>query len=128
MAEINRYRKFFEKNVLPILKPGQQKEQAKIAYYLKLYTNLMGAELNLSKRRGFDQLRIVKNMTEEESHHGEMHYINYINLIAKSLLSDQQKIHKILGKDPVADPLYAKTRLLMAQNICVLRILKMSRA
>lgn len=127
MAEISIYRNFFEKKVLPIIN-GKQKEQAKIAYYLKLYTSLMGAELNLSKRRGFDQLRIVKNMTSHESYQGENHYISYISSIAKVILSNQKKIQKILNKDPVADPLYAKTQLLMAQNICVLRILKIGKA
>mgnify|MGYP000235815190 CR=1 FL=1 len=127
MAKVNIYKDFFEKNVVSLLKPDQRKGQTKLAYYLKLYTNFMSAESRLTTRRGFDHLRIARFMTEQESYPGEAHYLRYINSIARSVLSNQDKILKILKKDPVADPLYAKSQLLMAQNICVLRILKISK-
>ena len=126
MAEVNIYKNFFEKNLLSLLKPDQKRGQAKLAYYLKLYSAFMGAEYQLATARGFDNLRVARTMTSQQSYLGESHYIRHLNSISKSLLRHQKRIQRILKQDSVADPLHAKSQLLMAQNICVLRILKIS--
>ena len=124
MVKVNIYKKFFEKKVLSLIKQDKLRHQERIVYYLKLYTNLMAAEVKLSSRRGFDHINIVIHMTKSESFQGEAHYLNYINSIVRDVMSNRKRIQRILSKDPAADPLNAKTQLLMAQNICVLRILK----
>tara|TARA_Y100000310_G_C20701005_1_gene829883 strand:+ start:8554 stop:8883 length:330 start_codon:yes stop_codon:yes gene_type:complete len=101
------------------------KNREKLIYYLKLYTHLITAIEELGSRRGFDRLKIVSQLTRE-SHPGETHYIKYIHSLVRSVFSHKRRIKNILNKDPAADPLHAKTQLLTAQNICMLRILKLS--
>ena len=129
MAEVkNIYKTFFEKKVASLLKNSRHKEKEKIVYYLKLYTNLLRAEFTLSTRRGFDHLKVAINMTKEASYQGETHYLDYISSLAREIISAQKKIQSGLRKDPVSDPAYAKTKLLIAQNICIMRIMKISLA
>ena len=118
------YGNFFGRRLSLFLNAGKNKKQEKMAFYLKLYTNLIMADSKLDSPRGFDHLRIVKVMTKDESYQKELHYLKYVNSIAAEIVSRSRVILKILKDDPTADPVNAKTKLLMAQNICVLRILK----
>ena len=118
------YGNFFGKRISFLLNGGKNRKQEKMAFYLKLYTNLIMAESKLNSARGFDHLRIVRVMTREESYQNELHYLKYVSSITSEIMSKGEIIRKILRGDPTADPLNAKTKLLMAQNICVLRILK----
>ena len=124
MAKVDVYSKFFRERISSLLKGGKSRVQEKMAFYLKLYTNLIMAESKLNSVRGFDHLRIVRVMTREDSYQNELHYLKYVNSIASEVMSKSGIIRKILQTDPMADPLNAKTKLLMAQNVCVLRILK----
>ena len=124
MVKVNVYKTFFEKKIWPIMK-AEGKNQEKLVYYLKLYTHLITALDELKSRRGFDRLIIVSQLTKE-SYPGESHYIKYVSSLVRSTLSNKKRILQILSKDPASDPLHAKTELLMAQNICMLRILKLS--
>jgi len=103
------------------------KTHDKLIFYLKLYTHLISALDELKYKRGFDRLKIVANLTRTESYPGEAHYTHYINTIAKDILSHKIRIQRIQSKDPAGDPLHAKTRLLLAQNICMIRILKLNK-
>jgi hypothetical protein len=123
MAKVTPFR-FFEKKVMLLIK--QKRGQEKLVYYLKLYTHLIMALDELSSRRGFDRLRIVARLTKEESFPGEAHYIKYVSQLVTNILANQKKLQQLLAKDPAADPMHAKTHLLTAQNICMLRILKLS--
>jgi len=125
MAEVNIYKTFFEKKIMPFMKKGHL-EQEKLVYYLKLYTHLITAVDELKSRRGFDRLKIVADLTSKESYAGEVHYIKYINTLVREIMHNKKRIQRILSKDPAADALYARTKLLMAQNICVIRILKLN--
>ena len=118
------YTNFFGKRISAFLNAGKVRSQEKMAFYLKLYTNLMMAESKLDSSRGFDHLRIVGVMTKEESYQKELHYLKYVNSIVGEIMSKSRIIRKLLKEDPTADPVNAKTKLLMAQNVCVLRILK----
>jgi hypothetical protein len=124
MAKVNIY-DMFEKRIMPFLKKGRR-EQEKLIYYLKLYSHLLSAMNELRSRRGFDRLRIVLKLTSKESFSGESHYLKYIGSITRDALANQKRIQGILAKDPTADPLHTKTRLMIAQNICILRILKLN--
>lgn len=126
MAKVNIYKAFFEDKILPIMKGGQ-KEHNKLIFYLKLYTHLISALDELEYKRGFDRLKIVANLTTTESYPGEAHYIRYINAIVRDVFYNRKRIQRIQSKDPAGDPLHAKTRLLLAQNICMIRILKLSK-
>ncbi|MBI2664064.1 hypothetical protein HYX10_01840 [Candidatus Woesearchaeota archaeon] len=126
MAKVNIYKTFFEKNILPIMK-ASHREQGKLIYYLKMYTHLISALEELRFRRGFDRLLIVAELAKE-SPPGEAHYAKYVDGIVRQILAHKKQIKYILGKDYTADPLHAKTHLQMAQNICMLRILKLSRS
>lgn len=125
MAKVNIYKAFFDKNIMPLV-VEKSKKQDPILFYLKLYTHLISTLDELQYIRGVNRLKIVSNLTREASHSGEGHYIKYINTIAREILSDRVKIQRMIIKDPTSDPLRSKTKILMAQNICMLRILKLS--
>ena len=120
MAKI-KYKEFFMSFVRPKI------TNEKVVYYLKLYSVFIVAENKLDAPRGIHSLLIANSMTSQEAYDGEEHYIKYLNSIVKRILKNKETIQQILKEDPVADPLRAKSELLMAQNICVMRILKMSK-
>ncbi len=118
------YKKFIEQKILGL---SSSADSEKIIFYLKLYTNLLMCMDKLKTRRGFDHLKIIAYMTKQETFPGEAHYLEYINQISRKVIANQNKIQQELLKDPASDPYHTYTELLMAQNICVLRILKISK-
>ena len=127
MARVNFYKAIFEKKILPLMRK-KQKEQERMLFYIKLYAHLIAAPEELQRRRGFDRLKIVYDLTRSNQFAGEAHYIAYIHQIAKDVINNRKRIRAILAKDPTADAFHSQTTLLMAQNICLLRILKMTSA
>ena len=125
MADVNIYKILFEKKIIPFL-GSRKSEQERMIFYIKLYTHLIIAPEELKSRRGYDRLKVVYDLTRSASFSGESHYIKYINNIVKDILANRRRIQALISKDPVSDPFHVKTRLLTAQNICMLRILKIS--
>ncbi len=129
MAEVKNFYRLFEKNLFSLIGKRSAIDKEKFLFYFRLYNHLLNA-LNLMNtpynKRAFDFIRIVAELTAKQSFKGEEHYLKYINSIARELLSMEQRIRVIVKKDPASDPLHGNTKLIIAQNICTLRILKIN--
>ena len=99
----------------------------KIIFYIRLYTDIIKAEdkMNLD---GFNKmvnlLKVVRNMSRNTKFKEEEAYLKRIREIVSSIISNASIIKKAIKKDPAGDPYHAMTKLQLAQNICILRILK----
>ncbi|MBR9698962.1 hypothetical protein GOV09_00710 [Candidatus Woesearchaeota archaeon] len=102
----------------------------KIIYYIRLYTDLVRAEENLAGgfNRMLNYLRIVRNMAKQATFREEEVYFQRIYDIAHEIIGNQAKIRRAASKlkpgDAYSDPLGARTRMQLAQNICILRVMK----
>ena len=99
----------------------------KIIFYLRLYTDLTKAEEKMNEagfRRMINLLKVVRNMAKSTVFKEEEAYLKRIREIASSVISNKDKIRRAIKRDPADVPLHAKTKLQLAQNICILRILK----
>ena len=132
MAKVNElYKNFFETKIFTLLNQKGQREQEKLLHYLKIYSNLLSSQNLLKKNhstRSFYHLKIVVTLTNETAYPGEAHYLKYINTIAREALAKRKIITRIINKNETEDALHVVTKMLMAQNICVLRILKISKS
>ena len=103
----------------------------KVIFYLRLYTDLIKAEekmtLNGFKRMS-NLLKVVRNMSRNSKFKEEEAYLKRIREIVSSILSKSLTIKSEIRKDPACDPCHAMTKLQLAQNICILRILKREEA
>jgi len=107
----------------------EKKEGEKIINYIRIYTNLVNAHTLLNKEdyaRAFNYATITKNLTRDFYDSSEKHYIDRINNIVADVLRKKSTIIRRLNRYEAADPAHAKTDLLLAQNICILRIMKIS--
>jgi hypothetical protein len=98
-------------------------------FYLRLYTDLIRAEEKMNPRgckRMENILRVVRNMARNPDFKEEEAYLKRIRSIASDILSNLNRIKIKIKKDPTSDAYHAKTKLQLAQNICILRILKRS--
>jgi hypothetical protein len=131
MARVNElYKSFFEGKLQTLLHEGHR-EQETILHYLRIYTHLLSAFNLLRKEslpRCFDHLTIVSNLTRNLPYPKEAHYFRYINSIAREILANRAAITKTIRQEESTDPSHAVTKNLMAQNICVLRILKIGKS
>lgn len=99
----------------------------KTLFYLRLYTGLIKAEDKLTPdgcSRMVNILKVVRNMAKSSEYKEEEAYLKRIREIANEIISNMSKIRRIINKDPTSDAFHAKTKLQLAQNICILRILK----
>lgn len=105
------------------------KKGEKFINYIKIYTHLINAYDLLNKntyKRAFDHLVIVNNLAKEFSYKGEKSYIQHIGRISKGILKKRKSIVRRLNKYSASDPAHSKTNLLLAQNICIIRMLKIN--
>lgn len=101
----------------------------KTIFYLRLYTDLIRAEdrLNPNQNKAMvNILKVVRNMARSTEFREEEAYLKRIRDIASEILGNFNKIKIQIKKDPAGDPMHAKTKLQLAQNICILRIIKRS--
>jgi hypothetical protein len=113
-----------------IIPKQERKQTEKVLSYLRIYTHLVNAYDMIDPehcQRAFDHILIVKNLTKEVSYRGEKSYLENINQIAKDILKKRRSIVRRLNKYQASDPAHSKTNLLLAQNICVLRIMKIAK-
>ncbi len=99
----------------------------KMIFYIRLYTDLVRAEDAMTIERFnkmINLLKVVRNMSRESKFKEEESYLKRVREIANSIISNGSLIKSAIRKDPACDPLHAKTKLQLAQNICILRILK----
>jgi len=118
--------------VVDLVLPKKEKYlNEKMIYYIRMYTDLVRAEENLSDinfNRMLNYLRVVRNMAktssfkEEELYFKRIHDI--VNEILKGKFSLRKQIKRCILGDAYCDPYSARTKMQLAQNICILRILK----
>ena len=99
----------------------------KIIFYIRLYTDLIRAEDKMTLD-GFNKminlLKVVRNMSRDPKFKEEEAYLKRIREIVNSIISNGSIIKRAIRKDLACDPYHAKTKLQLAQNICILRVLK----
>jgi hypothetical protein len=99
----------------------------KIIFYIRIYTDLVKAEERMTPERCkgiINLLKVVRNMSRNSDFKEEEAYLKRIKEITNSIIFNNKKIIKEVKKDPLGDHFHAKTKLQLAQNICILRILK----
>ncbi|MFH1641379.1 MAG: hypothetical protein ABIC04_00610 [Nanoarchaeota archaeon] len=105
------------------------KNSEKILVYIRIYSRLISSYELLNKKsykRAFEHLIILKNLTKDIPFRDEKNYIEHIQIIVKKILQNKKSIISRLKKYSASDPAHSKTNLLSAQNICILRILKVN--
>jgi len=105
------------------------KKGEKLISYIRIYTHLVNAYdlMNVHMYdRAFDHLVIVKNLTRGSSFQGEKSYLGHIRKIAVGIIKKRRPIVRRLHKYAASDPAHSKTNLLLAQNICVIRMIKIN--
>jgi hypothetical protein len=119
------------KKLINLIMPAKERRQSSIIIkYLGIYTQLNNAFNLLNKsscRRAFEHLRIAKNMMGQDKFDEEQHYMKRISAILNSLLKNKDKIIEGIIKEEASDPFHAKTSVMLAENICILRILKINK-
>jgi hypothetical protein len=105
------------------------KSSEKVLDYIRIYTHMVTAYDLLNKnsyQRAFDHMIIVKNLSKNVSYSSEKIYMEQILKIINDILKKKRSIIRRLNKYEASDPAHSKTNLLLAQNICILRILKVN--
>ncbi|MBN1156227.1 hypothetical protein JXA85_01300 [Candidatus Woesearchaeota archaeon] len=110
------------KKLREFILPDEDKlKREKSVLYLRVYTDLLQAQSNMTNFKSFSEyLKIVRNIIKTSALKGEECYLSRIQEIINELLVSK-KGRAYYSKDHHID--YAKTKLHVAQNICILRIL-----
>lgn len=102
-------------------------KREKLLFYIRLYTDLLNAYNNIGKNRykkSINYLNKAKNFTKEANFSEETLYIKRINSLITDVLKNMPcKRCKLLDCD-YCDKNNVKTHLQIAQNICLIRMLK----
>ncbi|MFC1800584.1 hypothetical protein ACFLYT_00865 [Nanoarchaeota archaeon] len=112
-----------------LLPQEDKRRNEKILAYIRIYTDLIHAGNLLRKdsyKKSIEFLKIVKRFTKEFYFKEEEAYLKRINELASSILSNIRCVRCRAKDCNVCNPAHARTKLQLAQNICVLRILKIS--
>ena len=99
----------------------------KILFYIRVYTDLISAQVNISKihyKRATNYLKVVRNMCRGHQFKEEELYIKRIYEIVNGILANIRCVRCRAKDCDVCNPAHARTKLQLAQNICILRILK----
>lgn len=119
------------KRLIDLIIPKKERRQSNIIIsYIRIYTQLNNAFNLLNKencKRAFEHLLITKNIIKQLNFQEEQHYLKRISDILNSILKNKETIIMQIRKDEVSDPFHIKTLVLLAQNICILRILKINK-
>jgi len=97
----------------------------KVISYLRLYSHLNEAKhrwRSLKPHKGVHFLEIVKSFTNNCQFKEEEPYYEKINELVKSIISEAKEVEK--PESPIKETSRVKIRLKMAENICMLRLLK----
>lgn len=97
-----------------------------VVNYLRIYSMLSNAEILFSQRaykRAFNRFDIIK-LIKSPDLEKEKKYFDIINKVARSILRRRKEIISYLEKGGLFNLSSVKGDIMMAKNICVLRILK----
>ena len=119
------------KKLIDLIIPKKERRQSNIIIsYIRIYTQLNNAFNLLNKencKRAFEHLFITKNIIKQLNFQEEQHYLKRISDILNSILKNKGGIIMQIRKNKAPDPFHVKTSVLLAQNICILRILKINK-
>lgn len=119
------------KKLIDLIIPKKERRQSNIIIsYIRIYTQLNNAFNLLNKencKRAFEHLFITKNIIRQLNFQEEQHYLKRISHILNSILKNKGVIVTQIRMNKVPDPFHVKTSVLLAQNICILRILKINK-
>ena len=119
------------KKLIDLIIPKKERRQSNIIIsYIRIYTQLNNAFNLLNKencKRAFEHLFITKNIIKQLNFQEEQHYLKRISDILNSILKNKGVIIMQIRKNESPDPFHVKTSILLAQNICILRILKINK-
>ncbi len=117
----------FESLISGIAKERRRSEKAVFIYYIRLYTSLIISMNYLDKthyKESISHLKILKNFMRSSKIESEEIYLNRIKTLV-SLVLKSIKCGRCRAKNCIkCDKSHARTRLQLAQNICILRMLE----
>src|SRR3989338_8727178 len=119
------------KKIIDLIIPKKERRQSNIIIsYIRIYTHFNNA-LNLlnreNYRRAFEHLSLTKNIIRQLKFEEEKPYLKRISRILDSMIKKKESITIEMLKDETSDPFHIRTSMLLAQNICILRILKINK-
>jgi len=120
----------FKKLIDLIMPTKERKKNTIIIGYMQIYTHLNGA-LNLMRKdtckRAFEHITIARKLIRQIKFEEENPYLKRLIKTLDYIIKNQKKIFKGIKKNESSDPSHVKTSLLLAENICILRILKINK-
>ena len=122
LKKLNELTKFFI--------PADKKQKEKMVMYLRIYTDLIMASCYLGKptyKRMITLLKLVKRFTKNTEFKEEQKYMQRIHEIVTSILSNIRCTYCKATDCHLCNPAHSRSKMQLAQNICILRILKISR-
>lgn len=119
------------KKLLDLIIPLKERRQSEIIIsYIRIYSRLNTAFDLLNKdncKRAFEHLSISKKILKQLKFNEEKPYLRRIANILNRILKNENKIIQGIKREETSDPFHVKTSVLLAQNICILRILKINK-
>ena len=119
----------FDKILEKLVPKKDRLKNEMVVHYLRIYTHLVMAGDMLTAggyERSMNLLTIVRNLTKNCSFREEEPYYRNICKITSDILVQRSKIKRRIKAYNASDPAHTKTKLHLAENICILRILKIS--
>src|SRR3989338_195996 len=119
------------KKLIDLIIPKKERRQSEIIIgYIGIYTLLNNA-FNLLNResckKSMEYLQIAKKGINELKFEEEAPYLKRISNILNDILKNSRAIINGIREGQASEPFHVKTSVLLAQNICVLRILKINK-
>ena len=119
------------KRLIDSIFPKKERRQSRIIIaYIRIYTQLNNAFNLLSReecRRAFEYISFTKSIIKQSEFDEEKVYLLRVEKILNSLLKKKEAIIRSIKKENASDPSHVKTSVMLAQNICILRILKINK-
>ncbi|MBI2659840.1 hypothetical protein HYX07_01635 [Candidatus Woesearchaeota archaeon] len=119
------------KKLIDLIIPKKERRQSRIIIdYIRIYTQLNNAFNLLNReycRRAMEYISVARNIIRENKFEEEKPYLNRILNILNSILRNRETVISKIKKEQASDPFHIKTSVLLAQNICILRILKINK-
>ena len=119
------------KKLIDLIIPKKERRQSRIIIdYIRIYTQLNNAFNLLNReysRRAMEYISVARNIIRENKFEEEKPYLNRILNILNSILRNREAVISKIKKEQASDPFHIKTSVLLAQNICILRNLKINK-
>ncbi|MBU0953160.1 MAG: hypothetical protein KKA90_01925 [Nanoarchaeota archaeon] len=110
------------RNMLPMTK----RRRERFLFYMRIYNHTVRASanfLNENTKRGVYFLQIIKELTEHTTDYIEEDLRKQIHEIVNKVLKDKNNINQLIKKQDFQGRI--NTQLLIIENLCVLRLMKL---